>query len=433
MTLPDRLLARRIIETLGQSGTPPPFGVSFYNVGNESLLSTLETHYLRSYLADGGAVFKLVLGDYGSGKSHFLYCVRDRAWQQRFAVSKVDLSPRETPYNDQRSVYGAVTANILWHRPDDPSIPERGLGRFLTGTLHTLIHEGGLNPGDPEAADLPEVRAFLDTLDRTPIENLSFHYAIRHYFQAVLRGDNAQIVALERWLHGEVASLDEARQQRALGVTERITKNNAFKMLRSLCQAVRAINYNGLVLLFDEGDRMLSVGGRAEREATDNLREVIDRCREDLPGTMFMYAVPHSFVHDVVPKYPALQQRIQSPRFFSRINPFSAQINLDHLDLDDEDFLIQLGERLLTIFQVAYDVPMNSSIQSSNIHTLAAQAVQSFLSYHHRRLFVKTLVSEWFRQKEEGEYTISSEYATAAIRGQYDDLQDQANKEPAPY
>jgi hypothetical protein len=71
----------------------------------------------------------------------------------------------------------------------------------------------------------------------------------------------------------------------------------------------------------------IAIGGRSEKVATDNLREVIDRCREDLPGAMFVYAVPPAFIHDIVPKYPALQQRIQSPSYFSRSNPFSPQIS----------------------------------------------------------------------------------------------------------
>ena len=111
--LPEPRLARQIIDVLGQSGTPLSKGVSYYNVGNESLLNALDTHYLGSYLADGGAVFKLVVGDYGSGKSHFLYCLRDRAWERNFAVSKVDLSPRESPYDDQRRVYAAVASSII--------------------------------------------------------------------------------------------------------------------------------------------------------------------------------------------------------------------------------------------------------------------------------------------------------------------------------
>ena len=57
--LPEPRLARQIIDVLGQSGTPLSKGVSYYNVGNESLLNTIDSHYLGSYLADGGAVFKL--------------------------------------------------------------------------------------------------------------------------------------------------------------------------------------------------------------------------------------------------------------------------------------------------------------------------------------------------------------------------------------
>src|SRR5260370_40645739 len=103
--LPEPRLARQIIETLGQSGTPMPRGVSYYNVGNESLLNAIDTHYLGTYLADGGAVFKLEVGDYGSGKSHFFYCVRDRAWQRNFAVSKSGLSHQESPFDYQKRRY----------------------------------------------------------------------------------------------------------------------------------------------------------------------------------------------------------------------------------------------------------------------------------------------------------------------------------------
>ncbi len=93
----DTRLARQIVEVLGQSGTPPPRGVRFYNVGNQKLLDVMENQYLGSYLADGGAVFKLVVGDYGSGKSHFLYCVRDRAWAAQFRGEQSRSQPARKP------------------------------------------------------------------------------------------------------------------------------------------------------------------------------------------------------------------------------------------------------------------------------------------------------------------------------------------------
>jgi hypothetical protein len=431
--LPEPRLARQIVEVLGQSGTPLSKGVSYYNVGNDSLLNAIDTHYLGSYLADGGAAFKLVVGDYGSGKSHFLYCVRDRAWERNFAVSKIDLSPKESPYDDQRRVYAAVASAIIWHELGDLGEDERGLSRFLEGTLRRMVQPHGLELSDPNAAELPDVRALLQTFATTAIDSLSFHKAVQAYFLALLRGQELRQESIGRWLHGEEISAEDVRDLRTIGVTEKINKNNAFKMLRSLCQTVRALGYTGLALLFDEGDRMLSVGGRSEKVATDNLREVIDRCREDLPGTLFMYAVPPAFIHDIVPKYPALQQRIQSPGYFSRANPFSPQINLDRLDIPDQELLTQIGYRLLPIFEVAYGVKLTPDLQAANIVVLSDAARNSFLAVSHRRLFIKALITEWYRQKEEGEQALSLEWATAAIRGQSDALDALADSRQRPY
>jgi hypothetical protein len=115
---------------------------------------------------------------------------------------------------------------------------------------------------------------------------------------------------------------------------EALTRSmDAFRMLRSLAQTIRALSYSGLILLLDEVDRMASIGGKAEKLATDNLREVIDRCRDEMPGAMFVYAVPPQFINDVAPRYPALQQRVRAPGRFSRTNHFSPQISLEHLDL----------------------------------------------------------------------------------------------------
>src|SRR5438552_15372971 len=212
--LPEPRLARQIIDVLGQSGTPLSKGVSYYNVGNESLLNAIDTHYLGSYLADGGAVFKLVVGDYGSGKSHFLYCVRDRAWKRDFAVSKVDLSPKESPYDDQRRVYGAVASSLVWHELGGLAEDEYGLGRFLEGTLRRIVSPHGLDLQDEGAEEVPEVRAFLSTLASTHIDSLSFHKAIQGYFHALLRGQERRVETLERWLHGEEVTPEDMRDLR---------------------------------------------------------------------------------------------------------------------------------------------------------------------------------------------------------------------------
>jgi len=210
---------------------------------------------------------------------------------------------------------------------------------------------------------------------------------------------------------------------REVGVTGKITRTNAFRMLRSLAQTVRALSYSGLLLLFDEVDRMSSIGGKAERLATDTLREVIDRCRDELPGAMFVYAVPPPFISDVVPRYPALQQRLRAPGHFSRTNPFSPQISLERLDLAEDDLMLAIGEKLLPIFETAFRAGLDAKIQHANAAILANVARDVFLDVSHCRLFVKAFVTELSRQHAEGERLLTETEAAARLRGQAKALQ----------
>ncbi len=421
----SRPLARHIIETLGSFGTPPTRGVQYFNVGNQSLLDALDEFYLSSYLQDGGAVYKMVIGDYGSGKSHFLYCLRDVAWERNFAVVKVDLSPVETPYNDQKKVYEAVAQNIIWHESDDAFTDETGLTRFLRGTLERITGDLTL-----ETLQNPLYRGLVDTVEMTSVDSPAYQTAVLAYFDALIRDNDERLDSLTRWLMGETTSPADTKILREIGVTGKINKPNAFRMLRSLCQVIRALSYSGLVLLFDEVDRMASVGGKAEKLATDTLREVIDRTREDMPGAMFVYAVPPQFITDVVPKYPALQQRVRAPGRFSRVNHFSPLISLEHLDLNEDDLMQAIGEKLIPIYEVAFDTKFDHKTQRANADILANVARDVFLDISHRRLFVKSFVMELSRQQYGKEHTITEEEAQAILRNQIDELN---SGETAPY
>ena len=419
-------LARHIIETLGSSGTPPQRGIQYFNVGNSSLLDALNDFYLSSYLQDGGATYKMVIGDYGSGKSHFLYCLRDLAWAKGFAVVKVDLSPTETPYNDQKEVYAAVARNLIWHEPNEAVTDEQGLTRFLDGTLTRILGE------EPslEAANHPNYRALVDTLEETVVDSGAYKTAVIAYLEARIRDQETRLEALTRWLMGEATTPADTKTLREIGVTGKINRPNAFRMLRSLCQIIRALSFSGLILLFDEVDRMASVGGKAEKLATDTLREVIDRTRDDLPGAMFVYAVPPQFINDIIPKYPALQQRVRAPGRFSRANHFSPLISLDHLDLSEDDLMQTIGEKLVPIFETAYAVTLDHTIQRANAVILANVSRDVFLDISHRRLFVKSFVVELSRQHFGQEHTITEAEAQALLRGQAEEL---SGGETPPY
>ncbi len=407
--------AQHIIRKLGESGIPPTRGLEAYTVGMDSVLGTLESEYLKGYLRDGGSSFKLVVGEYGSGKSHFLYRLRDLAWDNGYVVSRTELSPKECPYDNQLKVYQAVISNLIFHSPDPNVADTQGIEAFLENHFYTTMRMLGIETMMTSIGLDKRVELWLDTILRFRIESPSFRHAVYFYLKSVAEENEQAKRTIGAWLRGESVALKDVR---AFSITERIDRSVAFKMLRSVAQMVHELGYAGLVLLFDEGDRMVSIGSsKTEKVACDNLREVIDRCAgESLPATLFTYAVPPYFVTNIAPQYEALSQRISSKVKFSRRNPFSVQISLDQLDYPGEELLRLIGEKLLGIFEQAYGIALNHELQKQNIAQLA-ETCGSLLSTSHRRHFVKSLIDMLAEQRADGERIYEPDNVQNVVRG----------------
>ena len=130
----DRRLARRIIDQLGGSGQPPEYGVEHFSAGLDPYLKVIDEEYLGTFIKDDGSAFKLVVGIYGGGKTHFLYCVRDIGWRQGFAVSYVSLkSGGECPFDRLDLVYKAIASGLLPPVTDADTRPDevKGVENYL--------------------------------------------------------------------------------------------------------------------------------------------------------------------------------------------------------------------------------------------------------------------------------------------------------------
>ena len=405
----SRALALRIIHTLGESGTPPERGVTELNVGNASYFAVLEQEYLQLLLPEGGATFKLVQAYYGGGKTHFLLCLRDRAWAAGFVSAYVGLSPSECPFHETLEVYRAVVRQLRAPPPDDMALsPTTGLPDLLRDVVDDRRAAHG------ESA----VRTWLmRTVRQMPVESLSLRNAVTGYCLACLDDDVPRQDILAAYLIGDDVP---ASAHRDAGVFEAIGRSNAFAMLRGVCQILRGLGFKGSVLLFDELDRNLSVGSTTKNRArlTDNLRELVDLCgRAALPGVMVAYAVPPEFLRNVVPDYPALQQRLASPLALSRRSPQATLIDLEQLDLEPKDLLIAMGERILELFQIARDTRYDPILQAANLARLAEEASQAQFEVSHRRIFVKTWIGFLEEQFAERERVISKVEMVERVMG----------------
>lgn len=388
---PSPALARQILQRVGEIGQPPEVGVEYLNVGNESFLRVLDREYLEPIAELGrGSSFKLVQAYFGGGKTHFLMCVRQRAWRRGFASAVIGLSPDECPFDDPQRIYQAVARELSW-APRDPLVPP---ARGIEHALRTAIDDRREQLGDDE------LRAWVDRdLRRLTVDAPSFRAAVRAFVIAELDQDFDTQDLVVAWLRGDPVAPTEVRH---LGIRESLTRTNGFRMVRSLCQVLQGMGSPGLLLCFDELDRNLSLPPRRRRAVADNLRQLIDLCgREALPGLLCLYAVPPEFMRHVVTEYPALQQRLEGPSALSERSPQAAVIDLERLDLGAEELLVRIGLRLLELYRVGRDADLDPALQERNLRSLAEEVLAGSFEVAHRRAFVKAAVDLLHRQSAE--------------------------------
>jgi hypothetical protein len=407
-TDPDRKLARRILAQMGENGKPPELGISHVNVGNESYLQVIDKAYVGDLIGIvEGSSFKLVQGTYGAGKTHFLYCVRDLAWQRGLLATFVTISPKECPFNRPLAIYRAVAQALELPRTPEGK-PTRGLDDVIRVHLDARVADEGRDA----------TRTWLDReLARAAITRHSFRDAVVAFARAVLDGDEPSARRLGAWLRGEDVSVAEAK---AAGVYEVPSNENGFGMMRSLVQLVHHLGFEGTAILFDEAERRLSIDGKptkAMAETIDHLRELVDLCgRSELPRTLVLYAVTPAFTREVLPQYPALQQRLGAPiQFLSATNPKAPVIDLEALDLEPRKLLIELGKRLARLAKRAYEWSPDDKLVQRNLDRLAATVAEEQLEVGHRRCFVKLCIRLLDQQRLGGDKALADDDIQALL------------------
>ena len=101
---------RRAVERL-REGLFDPLGVQWLTSGEEKLNQLFD----RGIAAlDRGTPHHLcICGAYGQGKSHSLTYLKQRALENNFVVSYINLDPRQIPFHDFKAVYRALMEGMV--------------------------------------------------------------------------------------------------------------------------------------------------------------------------------------------------------------------------------------------------------------------------------------------------------------------------------
>ena len=325
-----------VIQSL-RAGVVPRSGQHLIQVGRAREIETLVADIAR--IADGGSAFRVVIGEYGAGKTFFLNLVRAVALEKKLVVATADLNPDRRLHasgGQARSLYAELMRNLSTRTK-----PEGGaLAGIVEKFIATTKTEAKASGQSTEAL----LRQKLDQLTEL-VNGYDFADVIAAYCRGYEEGNEKLKSDAIRWLRGEFATKTDARQ--ALGVRSIVDDSEVYDQLKLMARFVRLAGFAGLLVGLDELVNLYKLANTQARNA--NYEQILRILNDSLQGMAvglgFVLGGTPEFLLDTrrgLYSYPALQSRLAQNTFASDgLVDFSGPV-VRLSSLTPEDFYVLL-------------------------------------------------------------------------------------------
>lgn len=353
-----------------RAGVVPRVGQHLIQVGRSRELESLLGDIGR--ISDGGAAFRLIIGEYGSGKTFFLNLVRAVGLEKKLVVANCDLNPDRRLHasgGQARSLYSELMRSVATRtKPDGGALPGI-VEKFVSGVV-SESRVGGTRAEDVIHKKLGELSELVGGYD--------FAAVIAAYWQGFDTDREELKTNAVRWLRGEFATKTEARA--ALGVRTIVDDASVYDQLKLLARFVRLAGYSGLLVCLDELVNLYKLANTQARNANyEQILRILNDVLQNPPeGLGFLMGGTPEFLLDTrrgLYSYPALQSRLAENTFAKDglVDYTSPVIRLGSLSA--EEFLVLLG-RLRHVY--ASGKPEH--------YLVADDGLVAFMQHCHRRL-----------------------------------------------
>ncbi len=263
-------------------------------------------------IADGGASFRLIIGEYGSGKTFFLSVVRSIALEKKLVSVSADLSP------DRRIHSSGGQARNLYSELMKTCPPEtsRMVMRYLALLKGSLRRQGRkLTRTAPRFHQL-----FINA--PAALSDMVGGYDFAKVIDAFWRGHEQDNETLKsnaiRWLRGEYTTKTDARHD--LDVRTIISDASFYDSLKLMSLFVRRAGYAGLLVSLDEMVNLLKLNNTQARTANyEQILRILNDCLQGSAENIgFILGGTPEFLSirvKVFYSYEALQSRLAENRF----------------------------------------------------------------------------------------------------------------------
>lgn len=338
MNAPIRPKERDAVVQSLRAGVVPRAGQHLIQVGRIREIETLVSDMVR--VADGGSSFRLVIGEYGAGKTFFLNLIRSIAMEKKLVVACADLNPDRRLHasgGQARSLYAELMRNMATRtKPDGGALG--GIVEKFIATAKTEAKEAGKSTEDVIRQKLEHLTELVNGYD--------FADVIAAYYRGFEEGNERLKTDAVRWLRGEFTTKTDAKA--ALGVRTYVDDAAVYDQLKLMARFVRLAGFSGLLISLDELVNLYKLANAQARNS--NYEQILRILNDSLQGTAvglgFTLGGTPEFLLDTrrgLYSYPALQSRLAQNTFASsELVDFSGPtVRLSSLTPEDFYVLLQ--------------------------------------------------------------------------------------------
>ncbi len=337
MSTPIRPKDRDTLIQALRAGVVPRVGQHLVQVGRNKEIEALLKDIDR--IADGGTAFRLVIGEYGSGKTFFLNLIRAIALERKLVVTTADLNPDRRLHasgGQARSLYAELAKNIATRtKPEGGAL--QGIVEKFIFTATTESKTEGIGVDVVIQLKLGRLAEMVNGYD--------FAHVIEAYWRGHQEGREQLKTDAVRWLRGEFTTKTDARA--ALGVRSIVEDGSIYDQIKLISLFVKLSGFSGLLICLDELVNLYKLSNSQARNS--NYEQILRILNDVLQGTVeglgFALGGTPEFLMDTrrgLYSYPALQSRLAENTFAK-----SGLVDYTHpvmrlSSLSQEDFLVLL-------------------------------------------------------------------------------------------
>lgn len=298
-----------IIQSL-KAGVTPKVGIQHIQVGRAKEVEALVSDIDR--ISEGGATFRLVIGDYGAGKTFFLSVIRAIALEKKLVTVNADLSPDRRIHassGQARNLYSELMRNLATRNKPDGNALTSVVEKFVT-----LARQQSDQSGESVESVIQSRLAMLSDY----VGGYDFAKVIEAYWRGHETDDESLKSNAIRWLRAEFATKTDARQ--ALGIRTIISDASFYDNLKLMSLFVRQAGYSGLIVNLDEMVNLYKLSSTQAR--TSNYEQILRILNDCLQGGVsylgFILGGTPEFLLDPrrgLYSYEALQSRLAENSF----------------------------------------------------------------------------------------------------------------------